>query len=1100
MQQNHPKLQMSLDKELSTYDFIETDLTFFTNEKGKTLLDRFQRTLKDTQYFDVIVGYFRSGGFHRLHKDLEKIDKIRILVGLSIDRQAYEIIESSKENDTLSFETYKETRRAYSRQLQLEIENSSERDREIELGVRKFIEFLRTACADPKEDKKNGGNGKKMEIKAFPSKNLHAKVYISRYHKDDRDFGNVVTGSSNFSESGLIANREFNVQLKNKADVLFALKQFQELWKESVDVSEEFIDTINYKTWLNDEISPYELYLKLLYEYFQEEINYDSSFDPFLPEGFLKLEYQKQAATQAKKILETYNGVFLADVVGLGKTFITALLLQQLQGRFLVICPPVLKDYWFNSLFDFRVPAVEVESLGKLEHIIRKGVDRYDYIIVDEAHRFRNETTQSYAHLLDICRGKKVILVTATPLNNQIHDIFSQLKLFQIPRRSTIPGVPNLEKYFNDLRKHLEKWDKDSEEYKVALNQVAERIRNEVLRYVMVRRTRTDVLNHFQEDMQKQGLVFPDMADPRKLIYEYRGHMEGVFNRTMANLRQFKYARYIPLVYYTGNKHLTEFDRQQQRNVGGFMKGILVKRLESSIHAFKQSVKRFITSYERFIEMYESGTVYISKKVNVYDLLENDDIELLEELVAEEKVQKYDSQDFNDTYRDDLEFDLNVLKDIQRDWRKVEEDPKLDAFIAALKSDPKLKKHKLVIFTESKETGDYLYENLIGVFPGKVLFYSSKGGRHQDLKLTSNHEISRDLIKANFDPNHREKENQLRILITTDVLAEGINLHRSNILINYDLPWNPTRVLQRAGRVNRLGSRHDDIYIYNFFPTTQADAHLGLEQNITSKIQLFHNILGEDAKYLSDGEEFESQELFDTLNSRSTYTGEEGEGDSELDYLSIIRDIRDNDPDLFDKIKRLPKKARSGFRSEEVDQDELITFFRLGMLKKFYHNQKGEAAEITFFDAVKRLECEPNQKRAKIPPTYYHLLETNKARFSLDLSQKAVEAGRIRTGGSNLNYILKRLKSRSFKHEKRFTEADEAFIANVRSMIELGMVAKKTAQLVKKEIEQELSPLNVLKILRKHIKDVSVKEEKSTPGFFDNQKEIILSAYLSNKA
>lgn len=1087
---------MNLDNELSKYDFLETDLTFFTNEKGKTLLDRFRRTLRDTQYFDVVVGYFRTSGFHRLYKDLEKIDKIRILVGLSIDRQAYEIIESSRGNGTFDFETHKETRRTYSRQLQLEIENSPERDQEIESGVRKFIEFLRADCVNPEEDKKNGGNGKKMEIRAFPSKNLHAKVYISRYHKDDRDFGNVVTGSSNFSESGLIANREFNVQLKNKADVLFALKQFQELWKESVDISEEFVDTINYKTWLNDEISPYELYLKLLYEYFQEEINYDSSFDPFLPEGFLKLEYQKQAATQAKKILETYNGVFLADVVGLGKTFITALLLQQLRGRFLVICPPVLKDYWFNSLFDFRVPAVEVESLGKLEHILRKGTERYDYIIVDEAHRFRNETTQSYAQLLDICRGKKVILVTATPLNNKIHDIFSQLKLFQVPRRSTIPGVPNLEKYFNDLSKELNKWDRNSRDYSLALNTIAEKIRTDVLAHVMVRRTRTDVVNHFQEDMQKQGLTFPDVSDPQKLIYEFKGYIEGVFNRTMTNLKLFKYARYTPLDYYIGAKVLSEFERQQQRNVGAFMKGLLVKRLESSIYAFKQSIDRFIKSYERFIEMYENGTVYISKKVNVYDLIDNDDFEKLEELVSEETVRKYDSKDFRESYKDHLEFDLRILNEIRDDWRLVDEDPKLNTFLDALRTKRSLKKNKLVIFTESKETGDHLYKSLIKEYPDKVIFYASKGGRHTNEKLTSNHQISRDLIKANFDPNSREKENKLRILITTDILAEGINLHRSNILVNYDLPWNPTRVLQRAGRVNRLGSKHNEVFIYNFFPTTQADAHLGLERNITSKIQLFHNILGEDAKYLSDGEEIGSQELFDTLNKKSTYTGEDGEGDSELDYLSVIRDIRDNDPNLFDKIKRLPKKARSGFKVFGIDTNQLLTFFRTGMLKKFYQNKNGQVEEVTFFDAVKLLECEPKRKRAKIPKEYFHLLGTNKAKYVADLTDAEVDAGRRKGGSSNINYILKRLKDKSFKHEKRFTEGDEEFIANVKRMIELGMIAKKTAQILKKEIEKELNPLNILKILRKNIQAVSVEPEKPGNIYANSKKEIILSGYI----
>src|SRR5690606_1416967 len=196
---------------------------------------------------------------------------------------------------------------------------------------------------------------------------------------------------------------------------------------------------------------------------------------------------------------------------------------------------------------------------------------------------------------------------------------------------------------------------------------------------------------------------------------------------------------------------------------------------------------------------------------------------------------------------------------------------------------------------------------LIDEFPGQVMFYSSTGGRHTDLKLISNHTISRDIITANFDPKYKGQKDDLKILIATDVLAEGINLHRSNVLINYDLPWNPTRVLQRAGRVNRLGSNFPNVHIFNFFPTSHSDEHLGLEVNITNKIQMFHDILGEDAKYLSDGEEFGSQELFNTLSNKKAYTGEDEEGDSELKYLEMMRKIRDDNPDLFEKIKNLPQ-------------------------------------------------------------------------------------------------------------------------------------------------------------------------------------------------
>jgi len=1073
----------------------QTDLTFFTNEDGNSLLNRFKVTLKDTQLFDVLVGYFRSSGFYQLYESLEPVEKVRILVGLSVDRDTYDFLQYHEQLGMIDFESHKRTKKQFQENLKSEIETSDENDNKLEIGIRKFIEFLQEECKNTEDDKAIGGNGKKLEIRAYPSKNIHAKVYIGKFHPEDRDYGFVITGSSNFSESGFVANREFNVELRKTGDVKFAENQFNKLWAESVDLSEDFIDTITTKTWLNDQITPHELYLKLIYEYLEEDINLEEQFDPFLPDGFMKLKYQSQAAIQAKKILETYNGVFLADVVGLGKTFITALLLQQIQGRTLVICPPVLKEYWKDSLFDFGIRSFEVESLGKLEHIIKKGLERYDYVVVDEAHRFRNENTQSYANLLDICRGKKVILVTATPLNNTVDDIFAQLKLFQAPKQSTIPGVPNLEKFFTTLKTKLKKVEKDDPEYKKLIKQVSNDIRNSVLRHVMVRRTRSDVKTYFKIDIEKQGLVFPELADPKKIVYEYEGELESTFNNTIKMLHSFSYARYTPLLFYTGNKKLSEFEKQQQRNVGGFMKGILVKRLESSFYAFRQSIDRFILSYENFINMFESGTVYISKKVDVYDLLAKDDIEKLEEFVAQDKANKYDSKDFKKDFKSKLLYDLTILQDIKELWKKIDADPKLEKFIIDLKKIEALKNNKIIIFTESKETGDYIYKALIDEYPNQVMFYSSKGGRHTNKKLLSNHNVSRDIIQSNYDPNRKQKKqvNDLKILIATDVLAEGINLHRSNVLVNYDLPWNPTRVLQRAGRVNRLGSEFDNVHIFNFFPTTQSDEHLGLEVNITNKIQMFHDILGEDAKYLSDGEEFASKELFNTLNNKKAYTGEDEEGDSELKYLEMMRKIRDENPELFQKIKNLPKKARSGFKKDEIDFNQLVTFFRIGKLKKFYLNENGNSNEITFFDAVYDLECTPLTKRAKIPENYYHLLQTNRARFELDTTI-GEESQDTRGGRSNVKYIEQRLNEKKFKNFKGFTESDDEFLESVRNILQLGTMAKRTARDIKKELERTLDSLEVINILRKHIRAIAIENSSIKKSF--QKREVILSGYL----
>ena len=545
-----------------------TDITFFTNDGNQTLLERFKATLADTRYFDVLVGYFQSSGFYQLYDTIEPLEKTRILVGLALDNESYKAISISQNQGVFDFDSHSNTKKQFQTTLIGEVETSSENEQALEIGLRKFIEFLKAACPDPEIDIKNGGNGRKLEIRAFPSKNIHAKVYIGRFKPQDRDYGFVITGSSNFSYSGLVANREFNVELRQRRDVEFALEQFEALWKESVDISDEFVDTVENKTWLNDKITPYELYLKLIYEYMQEDINLQNDIQLFLPEGFTPLQYQQQAVIQALKKLNEYNGVFLSDVVGLGKTFIAAQLLQQVRGRILVICPPTLKAYWEESLHDFRVPA-RVESLGKLDHIVRFGIDRFDYVVVDEAHRFRNENTSSYADLLDICRGKKVILVTATPMNNTINDIFAQLKLFQAPKNSTIPGIPNLEKYFQSLRKRFDGIDRTDPEYKERIKEVSREIRERILKHVMVRRTRKDVLTYFKEDMQRQNLGFPKMQTPRKIVYRFEGELEQTFNTTINLLQSFRYTRYIPLLYYTGSKQLSEFEKQQQRNVGG---------------------------------------------------------------------------------------------------------------------------------------------------------------------------------------------------------------------------------------------------------------------------------------------------------------------------------------------------------------------------------------------------------------------------------------------------------------------------------------------------------------------------------------------------
>ncbi len=1056
------------------------DIKFFTNEPGKSLHDRFLGTLEHAQYFDVLVGYFRTSGFHQLYRQLGQVEKIRILVGLNADRTSAELYETASHSSYLDFESHKSTQAAYSRILENEMARSDDSP-EIQLSVEKFIEYIQND---------------KLEIRAYPSRDIHAKVYITRYGEPVSQviFGSVITGSSNFSESGLVAQREFNVELKDRPDVEFALEKFESLWDQSVPMSSEFVETIQARTWLNNTITPYELYLKLIYEYLIEDISLQENLDLFLPDNFKDLQYQRQAVTQTRKILERYNGVFLADVVGLGKTFITALLLQQYSAvHKLIICPPVLKDYWEETLRDFGIQRFEVESLGKLEQIKRKGAGKYSIIVIDEAHRFRNENTQSYEYLYEICRQKKVVLVSATPLNNTMDDIFSPIKLFQPPRRSSIPGVANLEDFFGRLRNRLNQYAKTDPNYQIEIKNASNEIRENILKYIMVRRTRSDVTTYFARDLKEQKLSFPEVADPEKFTYIFSGQIEKVFHKTITLLKDFRYARYIALTYQEESQ-LTAFELQQQRNIGGFMKGLLVKRLESSFFAFRQSIRRFIESYENFLNMLQEGTVYISKKVDVYDLLENDALEQLENMVVKDRVKKYAAENFTPQLAEDLRHDLSVLENIEQLWQNIDEDPKLEAFISQLKTHPIVSKKRLLIFTESRETGDYLYEHLIKIFPQKVMFYSGAGGRHTDKSSRSTHAVARETIKANFDPGVAEARNDIQLLITTDMLAEGVNLHRGNVVINYDLPWNPTRVMQRAGRVNRLGTEHKTVHIYNFFPTTHADKHLGLEANIVAKIQMFHNILGEDSRYLSDGEIVGSQQLFDTLNNRQTYTGEAEAGDSELKYLDMIRTVRDEQPELFEKIKRLPKKARSGMLQSQVSQDHLITFFRQGYLKKFYCNDGDTVREVTFFDAAGLLACKPETPRQAIPRSYFDLLAANKEKLKLDMTGGDEPSPR-RGGRSNIGYVLGRLREQQFKQYKGFTETDEVYLDQVRQLLDEGALAKKTAQKIKKDLETEAEPLQVLAVLRRYITEPESFLQRPAEGRL-LKREVILSGYL----
>ncbi|MCL4511233.1 MAG: phospholipase D-like domain-containing protein [Bacteroidetes bacterium] len=1072
---------------------LSSDLTFITNEAGKTLRDRFTVLLKDgTRFFDCLVGYFYISGFYKLYPVLENVEKIRVLVGLQTDRTTHELLEQNVQQGELSFKSHAEAKEKVSDEVLHELEKAEDNNN-TELGIHKFTEWIRSG---------------KLEIKVDPSEHLHAKVYIMTFGEGDRDKGRVITGSSNFTQSGLLDNLEFNVELKNRSDYEFALTKFNELWASAVDVTKSYEDTIANKSPYAH-FTPYELYLKFLYEYFRGELNRPSELeDMYVPSNFKKLKYQEEAVLTARKILEEYGGVFLADVVGLGKTYMAALLAQQLHGRCLVIAPPHLLDKdkrgsWRNVFSDFQVRQTDFESIGNLAALLKRDVSKYENVFIDESHRVRTETTQTYEMLAQICRGKRVILVSATPMNNSPRDILSQVKLFQNGKNSTIPNLRNLEGFFSRLERNLKGLDrqKDRDLYFRAVESNAKETREKVLKYLMIRRTRKEIENHYGTDMKKQGLKFPDIEDPKPLFYKFNKLESSTFDETVRLLiTQFKYARYKPLIYYEGKRDHKEREVQGQRNLAKFMQILIVKRLESSISAFRLTLERFIRSYERVLKEFRKGNVYISKEhINkIFELLEQDDMEAIDRLIEEDKAEKLNAKEFRGEFYQDLTSDLKILRHIHELWDKIKRDPKWEALKGILKGGTdipvcdELKSNRIIVFTESKETAEYLTEKIAKSVDPKVIMFHGQAG-----------EATHREVMSNFDANAFELRDNYRILVSTEALSEGVNLHRSNIVINYDIPWNPTRLIQRVGRVNRVDTKFDKIHTYNFFPTEEGNDLLKLREAAEAKIQAFIEMLGADARLLTEGEEIKSHDLFMKLNSRKTITGEDENEESELEYLTEIREVRDKQSDLFARIKHLPKKARSTRSNTDISvcaPPALLTYFRQDTLDKFFivGASGPTATELDFFSTAKMLKpTDTNEKRLAMPNNFYELLDKNKKAFAVATSVTNDEEMSARSGGKNDAYILKRLRAKEIRAYQGFTEDDESYIQQAIQLLIDGALPRPTTKKVAEALKDEIEPLRVLGILRKDISELFFQQTRSRAGFnYLSPREVILSSYL----
>ncbi len=1087
---------------------MTTDTTFFTNEKDSALVDRFKILLKHSQFLDIIVGYFRISGFNLLKDSFENIDEVRILNGINVDKGTFQAIEGVENKIDIFSEA--ESKNYLKENIKIDLENSDDHE-DVNNAIKKFIELLRS---------------RKIQIRQHRKNNIHAKVYICRLKPGQTEYGKVITGSSNFSHNGLIGQYEFNVELKNSSDVKYALNKFEELWSHSdtIDVNKYVEEILLKETWVNEEILPYELYLKVLYEHFKDEINQDkrSLFEG--SDSVMKLKYQKHAVIKAKDILETYGGVFISDVVGLGKTYVSALLAKQLPDvKKTIICPPVLKENWKRVFDNYKI--TQFDAFSGDGSILKKLKDNYfvqesEYIFIDEAHRFRNSETETYNDLYELCEGKKIILITATPLNNRFVDILSQLRFFLKPRSSNIPGIANLNYFFNHWDKKVKKAKQELKDdgnlakYINVIREGSEQIREKVLSEVMVRRTRTEIKDLYADDMLENKFDFPEREDPIRLIYEFDSQTDEIFNQTLELFKDFQKIRYNPLNYLKPQIYeKSKFNKND--SLGSFFKTLIIKRLESSKFAFQNTIRRFVDYHKIAIKMYEGDKFKIgNKNQNVYDLLSADDAEI-QQLIDEGDIEVYGKDDFKPEFIELLKKDLQILESIQVLWNSVRVDFKLKKFINELNNNEKLKNKKIIIFSESKETSEDLFKNLITNVSPKCLLYTSETCKifRDNKEIVLNREEARNTIEKNFNPNVGKnlQKDDIQILISTDVLAEGVDLHRSNTVINYDLPWNPTRVIQRVGRVDRVGTIHKSIVIFNFFPSKQGGQILNQEENIISKIQAIHDCLGNDSKYLTENEETGTfyllggkggKEIYKSMNSiKDKYTIEgvtlddDEVSDNRQKYVNFIRKIRDSNNELYNKIVNLPKKIKTAKINKK--ENGVITFFRKGRFKEFVISKEDNTTNrLNFLDAIKYFECKTNETKKTINKSFFNLLNQNKNKFS-EILKNATFADSDLSGNSSEFKIITLLSSEIFGKKSNLADEDNDTLLRLRRLFDDGRITPFIIKKIIKKLKEnqvQNDPIKILYLLKDLISPRLIKsafDEDLNVTF--KKKEIILS-------
>lgn len=996
------------------------------------LKDELVKILPETTEASIAVGYFFISGLAAIIKPLSGVGKTRLLLSTSINAPTAEaLLEGYHSLRTIRKEVEK-TKYVNNDSKVAAVKHASE-------SMKESLERMNQTA-----DEKNAVETlidmiaeQKLEVRIYPKEKLHAKAYLFESRSSSIVQGVGIVGSSNLSIAGMSQNSELNLKTYHSPDLRQLLEWFDELWKVSVPFGDE-LKIIMSNSWAGKTYSPYELFLKAAYLEHKDKLEEQHKIDPVWGTTFPRLfQFQKNAVDQCLTMFELYGGVIIGDVVGLGKTYVGIALLKylQLQGyRAMIVCPPSLVPMWEKFCEDYEVDA-KVLSRGMLS---QENFDLYrDYrfksrglVLIDESHHFRNNNTRQYENLLQFmqARDASAILLTATPFSNTADDIKNQIMLFH---RSAITQIPpanetNLDTYFREVN-----------------NGVANLV--DLLRNIMIRRTRRYVLNqwgHTDNNGRKYLIIGgKNMYFPQRKMKTMRYNINKVYKRKYQTIVGYIDEKSLTLARYSVGRYL----KDEYKNVEpyrelsvvgpklvGLIRTLLLKRMESSVEAFKSSIRHYITTHTIFIKLLEEGIMPIGdiSYTSMYELAQSDP-DAIDDPATIEEFKKKLQKTGEPRYKLDAFNVENLMQEMQNDIETFE---KIEGLISRLtpNSDEKLQLlqklldgysgKKVIIFTEFSTTAKYLDQ------------YVKWDGNKEQVDSGTNNIIQ---SARRFDPKNNPSDystvttsDEITLLITTDVLAEGVNLQAGNVIINYDFHWNPTRLIQRAGRVDRIGSENSTIDIHNFLLDPAMEEDLRLELAVDAKIDRIQKVIGEDHKILKETEKINTADNYAIYDGDASILDHEEANPLEPTHIEkLLREIQLKNPELWKKIQAIPDGIQSSDRSSSKNGKLLLACESSEKngekFQKYYLvNDNHSIEEIRATQALQYLES-TDAVSYPLPSKYNVLLAAGWGRFIIDIEQIEARSGVTRLKPAQawiLERLMKAARLEKFRDQKNTIE------------------------------------------------------------------------------